>query len=243
MNNFFDSLNASQDTSEASIADLMSGLMMVFMVIAIAFMVNVEQRVLQYDDLVREVEHANVTTYVETQQAINMDLVAAFEGNFERYGMEIDEDSTVRFTSSDMLFATGSSELTTDFEATLREFFPQYIEILYKYKDFIKEIRIEGHTSSEWYSGTSVTDAYFFNMELSQDRTRSVLKYVMDLSSDKSYAQWLLEAMTANGLSSSRIIVDEYGVEDKEKSRRVEFKLVTNSEDVINDLIERGLYD
>ncbi len=150
MNNFFDSLNSSQDTSEASIADLMSGLMMVFMVIAIAFMVNVEQRVLQYDDLVREVEHANVTAYVETQQAINMDLVAAFEGNFERYGMEIDEDSTVRFTSSDMLFATGSSELTNDFEDTLRDFFPQYIEILYKYKDFIKEIRIEGHTSSEW---------------------------------------------------------------------------------------------
>ena len=47
--------------------------------------------------------------------------------------------------------------------------------------------------------------------------------------------------MTANGLSSSQPILDSIGellVENKEESRRVEFRVVTKSEKLIDEIKE-----
>ena len=44
--------------------------------------------------------------------------------------------------------------------------------------------------------------------------------------------------MTANGLSSSKLIFNEDGTQNKEESRRVEFRVVTKSEELIGELKE-----
>ncbi len=157
--------------------------------------------------------------------------------------MEIDPDNTVRFKSPEVLFSAGSTEISEEFKKILDEFFPVYMDIVYNtHGDSVQEIRIEGHTSSEWWVNTSVGDAYFNNMELSQDRTREVLNYVINLDSSVTYVDWLRKHVTANGLSSSKLVIDEEtGLEDKEKSRRVEFKIVDNSEEIITQIIEEGL--
>ena len=91
--------------------------------------------------------------------------------------MEIDKDGTIRFKEPEVFFDMGESELKTQFKDILDSFFPRYINVIYtNYKDKVTEIRIEGHTSSEWEEGADTKTAYFKNMELSQDRTRNVLK-------------------------------------------------------------------
>ena len=44
-------------------------------------------------------------------------------------------------------------------------------------------------------------EAYFKNMELSQARTRSVLEYTIMMPAVNNERNWLIEHITANGLS------------------------------------------
>ena len=112
------------------------------------------------------------------------------------------------------------------------------------YKDKIVEIRIEGHTSSEWRKDTSEIDAYINNMELSQNRTRSVLDYTFYKSGLYKRHNWAKKMITANGLSSSKLIrykKDSTFLEDRKRSRRVEFKVVTISKELIQQIIRRNI--
>ena len=152
--------------------------------------------------------------------------------------MEIDKDGTIRFKEPEVFFSKGESELKTQFKDILDSFFPRYINVIYtNYKDKVTEIRIEGHTSSEWEEGVDTKTAYFKNMELSQDRTRNVLEYVMNMESLSEYENWLIDNITANGMSYSHRIYKD-NVEDKDASRRVEFRVITNSEETINEIID-----
>ena len=148
-----------------------------------------------------------------------------------------------------MLFELGKAEIRPRFEDILDDFFPRYIKILRETKDIngeakyindIAEIRVEGHTSSEWHSGVSPKEAYIHNMELSQGRTRSVLKYVLQISSigqSQKIRDWLKQHLTANGLSSSKLIRDPDGTEIPEESRRVEFRVRINAEKLLYEII------
>jgi hypothetical protein len=51
-------------------------------------------------------------------------------------------------------------------------------------------------------------------MDLSQARTRSTLLYVLLLPQVRGDVDWLRRLVTANGLSSSRLILDATGKED-----------------------------
>ena len=80
-------------------------------------------------------------------------------------------------------------------------------------------------------------------MELSQGRTRSVLEHVLQISSiqqNQEIQNWLSRYLTANGLSSSKLIVYPDGRENRGESRRVEFKVRTNAEKRILEIIKRG---
>lgn len=124
----------------------------------------------------------------------------------------------------------------------LLDFFPRYLKILTneKFKSEIDEIRIEGHTSSEWSETVPQDIAYFNNMKLSQDRTRAVLEFVTSLENVNGNKQWLRELITANGLSSSKLVIYN-GNEDREKSRRVEFRVRTKAEDKIVKIVEESI--
>ena len=114
------------------------------------------------------------------------------------------------------------------------------IEILFtKYNNEIEEIRIEGHTSSEWNKNDDGLQAYFKNMTLSQERSKSVLEYCMLLNKMKPYRDFLISKATANGLSYSHRVMED-GKENFSKSRRVEFKIKTTAEAHINDILEAG---
>ncbi|MNL52335.1 flagellar motor protein MotB [compost metagenome] len=143
------------------------------------------------------------------------------------------------FNNPEVLFSTGSPELSSQFKIILSDFFPRYVAVLTRYREAIEEIRIEGHTSSDW--GTLHGEqAYFPNMALSQGRTRSVLENVLSLLTSGADKEWVRSNFAAVGYSSSRRILDSTTqTEIASLSRRVNFRVITNSELQIRNIIER----
>ena len=179
-----------------------------------------------------------VTTYEETKVSIYDDLYSEFKDDMKSWNMEIDKDGTIRFKEPDIFFEKGKSDLKPEFEDMLDSFFPRYINLIYEnHKDKVEAIRIEGHTSSEWEENATKKESYFKNMELSQDRTRNVLEYIMNIKSILKYEDWLIDKITANGMSYSKRVMND-NTENKEASRRVEFKVITNSEETINEILD-----
>lgn len=217
-----------------SISDLMAGLMMIFMLIAISFMVKVNKEKDNVKNIAKQ--------YRETKIEIYNDLTKEFSKDLEKWDAHIDEDTlSVKFNEPDIFFKQGKSELNIKFKDILEDFFPRYIKILSlkKYENDIEEVRIEGHTSSEWIKGIDLQESYFRNMKLSQGRTRKTLEYVMSLEKMKQYSKFMISKVTANGLSFSKRILSN-GIEDKKMSRRVEFKIRTSAESKINEILKNG---
>lgn len=216
------------------ISDLMSVLMMIFLFISITYMIKIT------------IEKNRITTiavtYENLQNELYLDLKKEFEKDLDTWNAVLDESTlSIRFENPEILFEVGSSELKDNFKVLLDDFFPRYLNILTsdKYKNEIEEIRIEGHTSSEWYSQASEQQAYFNNMELSQNRTRKVLEYILRQDWNKNLFDWEKKHLTANGLSSSKIVLDADGKENKEKSRRVEFRIKTDAEKRIVKILKQ----
>lgn len=215
-----------------AVSDLMSGLMMLFLLIAVMYLVIVERK----NDEIERV----VVLYEDLREELYQDLQTEFAEDLPRWGAELDEDLRLRFTNTDLLFEEGESDLRPEFARILADFFPRYMTILASdgYRDDILEVRIEGHTSSSWSQAEDSDDAYLRNMALSQERTRSTLGYLMDLEAVAHEKNWLRQRLTANGLSSSQLILSAQGTEDPELSRRVEFVVVTDAETRLSTILQ-----
>ena len=138
-------LSRKLETDWISISDLMAGLMMIFLFIAISYMNNLQIRAKQIKKI--------AVAYQELQDNLYQELYNEFKDDLPRWKAEIERDSlSVRFHEPDVLFKQGKYDVTDRFKDILLEFFPRYIKIIYSgvYRDSIEEIRIEGHTSSEW---------------------------------------------------------------------------------------------
>ena len=223
------------------LSDLMTSLMMVFMLIAITFMIEVTQKSKQIEDQAKQVEQI-ATVYNQTRIELYKRLQQEFADDLPRWHAEIGQNLAIRFKEPEVLFVTGSSEVSDRFKNILNDFFPRYVKILEEpqFKNSIEEVRLEGHTSSVWNKTIVGNDAYLLNMELSQARTRKVLAYVLQMGWQKETATWLVSNTTANGLSSSKHIVGSDGIEDQLKSQRVEFLVRTNSDAKIQEILAAG---
>lgn len=221
-----------QEEHWVSVSDLMAGLMMVFLLVAIIFMVNAEIE----RNKIRDV----AVLYDRLRTQLYQDLVTEFEPDLPTWGAEINPDLSIRFGRPELIFDKGENQLKQEFERILGDFFPRYLRIITseKYRNDIAEVRIEGHTSSGWINQTA-DDAYILNMGLSQARTRSTLEFLLALPQVKAQKEWLKRHMTANGLSSSKPVLFASGEEDNERSRRVEFRLRTDAESRIATILNR----
>ncbi|MFK7862803.1 MAG: flagellar motor protein MotB [Pseudohongiellaceae bacterium] len=207
-----------------AVSDLMSGLMMLFLLIAVLYLVIVERKN-------EEIEQV-VLLYEDLKEELYQDLLREFEEDLPQWGASLSEDLRFRFTNTELLFEEGDSQLRPEFVSILADFFPRYLNILTSapYRDEVLEVRIEGHTSSSWSQASSSDDAYMRNMALSQERTRAALGTLLSLNEVSDDKGWLRQKLTANGLSSSQLVLDEEGKEDADSSRRVEFVVVTDAE-------------
>lgn len=204
------------------LADLMTGMMFIFLLIAVVLISQVTHKVREQQTI---------------KQELYKELYQEFYPNLQKWHANINEsDLSIKFMQPEILFDVGKNTLKPDFKIILDDFFPRYIRILTRQKYLIKirEVRIEGHTSSIWRGVTDPDQAYFLNMELSEARSRETLKYLYFLTTDKivhsnlsanAYKRFLQLYVMVSGLSSSHLVRDKYGKENEYLSQRVEFKI------------------
>ena len=156
----------SKNNSWMSFSDLMTGLMVIFMFVAISYILEVQKAEQQRQKV--------VTDFQDSKSAIYKDLRSAFDEEKKEWEMEIGKDLSIRFTNPQVIFALGKSDVTPTFQKILNDFLPRYFNILLKeeYRTRIKEIRIEGHTDTlAIYSKSS--DPYIGNCH-----KRDLLKFL-----------------------------------------------------------------
>lgn len=224
-----------------SISDIMTGLMVIFMFIAISYIMEAQNKQAERDEIFEE--------FKATKEELYNELDSTFKDDFKRWEVELGRDLSIKFTNPEILFAPARSSLKPEFRKILWEFFPKYLDIVLqeKYKEKISEIRIEGHTDS--IPHYSDPDPYIGNVMLSQERATRVFSflrrhpYYQTLSSqnEERLRFWL----TANGLSYGRTLdsgkkltyLTSQPINNK-FSRRVEFRIITTSEKLVDKVIQ-----
>lgn len=223
-----------------SFSDLMTGLMVIFLFIAIAYISRVQQN------------QSVLTDYIETKEQLHDKLVKEFEGDTLKWQMSIGKDLSMKFKDPTVLFSSGSYELTPRFCEILDEFLPRYFTILLNdsLRSKIQEIRIEGHTDDVSIPKYD-QDPYVANVILSQQRSLSVLRYFRQMDAFQGFTpeqQKLLEYwFTANGLSYGKALDSDGNYVmlskktiNKELSRRVEFRIVTSGDDILENFVKKN---
>lgn len=232
-----------KSTPWASISDIMAGLMMVFLFISVSYAYQVAEQAAILKEQSEQLSRQNqeiislVSEWEDYNRLIYEDLTQEFGHQLDLWNAEIEQETlSIRFKDPELLFRAGRSDISPKFQQILSDFWPRYIAVISKYDDVVREVRIEGHTSSEWTS-TNLDESYFRNMELSQSRTRAALHSCYNLT-PRSNLQWVRENVTANGMSFSKLILDASGNEDALQSRRVEFTIVVDSHTKLKEISE-----
>lgn len=233
---------SSEENNWISFSDLMTGLMVIFMFIAISYMLQVQEKQKERDLIFEE--------FQKTREELYQELNTEFEDDFEKWEVILDKDLSIKFTNPSVLFRSGKSRVRSTFRSILDDFLPRYFDILLQeeYSNSIAEIRIEGHTDQIPTEGSKIP--YIGNLELSQDRARAVMKFFVKSdyykALEEEQSDWLLYKLTANGLSYGKTLDsnNDYSFISKEKinekkSRRVEFRIITSSDQLIQRVLDQ----
>lgn len=238
--------NNTEETPWISLSDIMTGLMVIFLFIAIAYILNTKKQQYALETLTTSLSTKQdsiaqiMAQYRNNRLTIYKRILSEFEKDFRKWGAEVDSTTlTIRFNGAATKFAPGSDNLPNGFKHILDDFLPRYLSIITdaRYKEDIQEVKIEGHA---YQSG----QGYSTILAGSQDRARNVLLYLrghpsFTKLSDKQRKE-LDFKMTTTGMGYGRMI-DEKGnyIQQSGKpacancSRRVEFTIVTATERVL----------
>lgn len=219
-----------------SLSDMMTWLMLVFLLISILVISEIQEK--------EENKNKILIEYSNVKEEIYKDLKKAFKEKEKEWEMTIDDDLTIKFTNPDVLFDANDKNITSWFRNILNEFIPKYLSIINnsKYNWKIKEVRVE------WHAWRCLDSEYMYCLTLSQWRSNSVLQYIFTNDSykelnieDKDKLKFLF---TSNWMSDWKNLDSswEYVFFSKKEldakvSRRVEFRIVSNSEDLVEDLL------
>ncbi|EHD2515547.1 OmpA family protein [Campylobacter jejuni] len=138
----------------------------------------------------------------------------------------IDEKTGSISLPAEVLFDKDSYVLKNEAKASLRKILSEYFDVILedpKIFSNIENIIIEGHTDSD--------GSYIYNLDLSQKRAYEVMNFIYTFyKSDK-----LQKLLMASGRSfSDPVFVN--GVEDKDKSRRIEIKFSIKNDNALKDV-------
>jgi hypothetical protein len=229
-------------------ADLMTVLMVIFLFISLSYMGLVEFKKNQQDEIFKE--------YSETRKSLYKELDETFTEKFKDYNLKVNPDLSIQITDANALFPVQFYDqeviLTDRFKTFLNEFTPLFLSIILKeqYLETISEIRIEGHTAIQSEDKETDKDYYQKMLTLSQKRSNKVLEHMMNLSyydnlpeSKKSLLRFII---TSNGLAYGKALDTEGKFKflsgrsiNTEKSMRVEFRIMTTSEKLVEKVIEQ----
>ncbi|MDP2174545.1 MAG: hypothetical protein Q8K70_01400 [Bacteroidota bacterium] len=229
-------------------ADLMTVLMIIFLFISLSYMGLVQFQKNQQDEIFKE--------YKQTKQTLYKELDKTFTEKFKDYNLKVNPDLSIQITDANALFPVQFYDqeviLTDRFKTFLNEFTPLFLSIILKdqYLESISEIRIEGHTALQTEDKENDKVYYQKMLTLSQKRSNKVLEHMMNLSYYDQLAEskktLLRFITTSNGLAYGKALDSEGNFKflsgksiNTEKSMRVEFRIVTTSEKLVEKVLEQ----
>lgn len=204
------SMNQSTISSHATngLTDLMTSLVMVFILLFVAFITQTSS---EAQSALQEHKH---------------DVQTALKDHLSRLGLSLDADPRDPLTlmivvpENLLTFEFGQSRLSTKANSFLEEAMPFYASALCgPLRHTIDSLAIQGHTDDRG------GDAY--NLQLSQARSLSVMVKGLEVIRDRSPSayQCFQEMTTASGRGRQELIHDGNHHVNREKSRRVIFKI------------------
>lgn len=204
-----------------SFADLMSALLMVFVLLLVVVVLDYREDLAEKEKQIEEITN------------VKNEIIAALMQEFENsnINLEIDPDTGAIQLATNILYAYNSSEITPEGKDTLAQFIPKYLDILLqdKYRDEISSIIIEGHADN--------TGEYLYNLGLSQERAFSVLKVIYAESFPNfEQKEFSKQVVTANGRSNVVPVHNAAGEYDADASRRVEFLFRLKEDEKIEEI-------
>jgi len=150
-------------------------------------------------------------------------LLELFSHEINAKTLRIKEDLTIEFLSHRLIFKVGQYKLTDAQKIFLDKVFLKLVDFLYRHKEFIDTLEVNGHTSSEW-SNNGLTNRYLKNEKLSMQRSFETLSHIFKKQELKKQ-EWLSGILKGSGLSYSKRIMHKEN-ENTEYSRRISFKIL-----------------
>ncbi|EAJ1101512.1 OmpA family protein [Campylobacter coli] len=155
------------------------------------------------------------------RENLSKELQAKLDSN-----ITIDQKTGSISLPSEVLFDKDSYTLKNEAKASLRKILSEYFNAIIndpKILSNIENIIIEGHTDSD--------GSYIYNLDLSQKRAYEVMNFIYTFYKDIRLQKLLM----ASGRSfSDSVLVN--GVEDKDKSRRIEIKFSIKNDNALKDV-------
>lgn len=181
---------------------------------------------------------AGISGKIRDAEAQEAALVGALRSELgsvvAKMGGHIDDTGAIILPDG-VLFKQGSATITPSLRKFLAEACHPWLTTLRQSGVDISEVKIEGHASSEWRSGSTLSAAYLGNLDLSQRRSQAVLKSCLKYVDQPELLDWSRKHLIAVGYSSVRPVLKE-GVEDKTASRRVVFSATPNRQSLLEEI-------
>ncbi len=206
-----------------SISDMMTVLMMLFLLLYISANLTksqdeshaetLTQKIRQQDSVInnQSLQISRLEYELNSDYRVRSDIQIKLENMISAgemsYRAEINDDELNLF---DVTFANDSYEITKESAEIIIQSFTNYINVIKEHSNSIEKIRIEGHTSSN--------GGYIYNLELSQNRSREVLVFILT-NQKYSEKEWFYSKLVASGRSSSDLVLTNNKNERFYKSR------------------------
>jgi outer membrane protein OmpA-like peptidoglycan-associated protein len=209
------------------VTDLMTSLAVIFILLFSAYVTKVSETESQ-----AKVPAPPPMQERNASRTTTDDIKGMLRDHFHRFDLSLDSDPTdpnvVRIVVPDALlnFEFGKGSLSTVADRFLADAMPSYATLLCgALRDRIDSLVIEGHTDDR---GSDI-----YNLKLSQERSLNVMVKGLEVIQDS--APWAYrcfhEKTSASGRGRQDLVLDESRLLDRDKSRRVVFKIRLRSAD------------
>ncbi|MGC3975045.1 MAG: OmpA family protein [Nitrospira sp.] len=209
------------------VTDLMTSLAVIFILLFSAYVTKVSETEPQ-----TKVKAPVQAPERNVAKSTTEDMKGLLRDHFQRFDLSLDADpadpNVVRIVVPDALlnFEFGKGSLSSVADQFLVDAMPTYAALLCgAMRDRIDSLVIEGHTDDR---GSDI-----YNLKLSQERSLNVM--VKGLEVIKDSAPWAYrcfhEKTSASGRGRQDLVVDQSLALDRDKSRRVVFKIRLRSGD------------
>ncbi|WP_408956389.1 OmpA family protein [Natroniella sp. ANB-PHB2] len=216
-----------------SFTDLLTTIILVILLFLIITLFMRQSQLYRLEQQQKQLDYYQ--SQIEQLMGVRAEIVRDISQTFAQSDLDIEVDQrtgAIRFSGS-VLFEFGKDNIQPQFKEELREFIPEYIDVILapQYREHVSEIVVEGHTDD--------VGSYMYNLELSQQRAYSVVRYILsDQFPEYDYKELLKERITANGRSKSNLIKKADGLVNRDKSRRVEFKFRLKDDELLDEMLQ-----